>query len=334
MIKTPNFYFQEILKYIRIKDWWYHILPPIFLFYNIGLLELDTISLPIKTIYLDYFFFFSLSIFTASFGFFVNEWTDIEDDFVANKKNALRNLSSLKKIIILFCIIIGILGSIYNINWKYPLLLIYCVQILLFILYSISPFRLKRNKYLSIAFDALYSGTLFYVMAICFHNKHTDFKFIILLFSWAFIKGVRNIILHLINDKTHDNLINFDTIATSNDVIKIEKDLTIFLLPTEIILFFILLFYMPFNIFFISLFFFFITYLFNRKNYIIPFLIKRKVKINTHILREINLFYEAVLPITSMFFLVIKDIRMIFIFILTFILFPKTLNWLKHLVKR
>lgn len=312
----------KLFTYIRLKDWWSFIIPPIISFYYLQLLTKDTKLLSFYNISFDFINFILLSIFVAAFGFFLNEWSDINDDKIAGKKNVLYNLSKKKiKFYFIFIVLVNILAILF-IDWNPFTILLLTTQYLLFITYSVYPFRLKRNKYATLIIDALYSGTLFYILAFTIKSKIIEINFlqVTLIFIWGFIKGIRNIIHHLIQDEKHDKKLQIKTIATTTNYKNLLHFATYFLIPFEVLIFTFFLYTVPYNYFFLVSYLLFFLYVLNRKKHIIPFLLKRNQEIKTNKFTDINLYYEILLPLLSLFLLSVRDNRFIIIFLLGFII--------------
>jgi 4-hydroxybenzoate polyprenyltransferase len=325
--------FQNILQYIRLKDWWNFIIPPVISFYCIGLLTTTTSLLPFIDIAFRFVTFLMLTILVAAFGFFLNEWSDIGDDVKAGKKNALRNLDTTTIILLFSLISAGIMMISILIHWHHHMLILLIIQLLLFILYSVHPFRLKRKKYIAILLDAVYSGTLFYIIAVIMGGSSTTNLFppVPILFFWGLCRGVRNIMHHLMQDREHDLSLQINTIANAHPVPQLRKNVLFIVLPLEISSYFLLLVYSPYNHFFGLSFLLFLVYLSFRKNYIIPFVLKRKTPILVDFITDINLYYELLMPLVAFSLLVYKDHRLILLFALYLSLFPQVFRWIRNL---
>lgn len=318
---------RKILLYIRIKDWWSFIIPPVLSFYFAGLLCKKTKDSNLSDILSTFIIFFLLTCFTAAFGFFLNEWTDIKDDKIAGKENVLYTLSKNKIRLICFVILAGIILSSLFISWNIYTLILLHFQLILFILYSVYPFRLKRKKYPAIIIDALYSGTVFYLMAFLIATgsgvNRSNIFLLTMLFFWAVLRGIRNIIHHLIQDKTHDEKLNLKTIATTNNELTLKKHVQYFLFPVELLSYILFLYLLPYSVVLICSFLVFLLYTANREKYIIPFLWKRKAPIETNFMTEINMFYEIILPFLFLSILTYNDSRIIILFFISLIFFTQ-----------
>lgn len=299
---------KSFLSFFRINDWWSHIIPPIVSFCLLGI-YVGNISFD-KAI-INFILFYLLSIFTAAFGFFIGEWSDINDDEKANKKNTLVNITSTYKTTILITLLLFILLILYQLKLNTFLMGLVFMQYLCFCFYSLPPFRLKKNRFLALILDATYSGTLFYFIGFGVFNSsaHLSFLFII----WSFLKGLRNIISHLMMDKEHDTIIKVKTIANTIEINKIIR-YSYFLLIFEILTFMggLIVFKLWSILFSYSL---FIVYWQYRDKYIIPYLYKRKKPIVRNRFIDFNYYYEFFFPLVIFILIIINlDEKYLFAF--------------------
>lgn len=325
---------QSYFKSIRIKDWWNYILPPVVGFYGWGLYQS---GLPFADSVFLSLGFLLLTISVASFGFYLNEWTDISDDTAAGKPNAVSALPVSARWLVLLVILLQMgLGFYISISNLHATLL-FSAQIICFIVYSCPPFRLKKNLYAAPLLDALYSGTIFYLLAINI-NYPTFFGLmaaqkvqLIFLLVWALLRGFRNIIQHFLFDAKYDAVIHQKTIGTRYDRSSVSKFLYRFILPSEILSF---LGFCSINgnnyTFLLGIsYIVFILYWFKRKTYIIPFMLRRQEPSMDDELYDINIFYEVVLPVYIFGLLALQiDISYLFYCVLLVLLFPIIRVWI------
>lgn len=312
----------KLLSIIRFHDWWNYIIPPVLLFYGLGLLLIDTSKLKIINIFVDYLYFLALTTCTAAIGFYINEWTDIRDDKIAKKNNHTEGTTLFQRLIILILILLCIIYTSTKIHWSMFSFSLLIFQFSLFILYSVYPLRLKRFKYVAIILDALYSGTIFYIIAISIASANTvNIRLVLSIFLWGVCKGVRTFILHLIKDRTSDKLLDFDTIATTNSAVKLNKIILHILLPLELILHLSILLALPYALFFILIYLVFLIHIHFRALYYIPLILKRTKKIKVHFLMDFNILYDAAMPLGLMCVLIYKDYRLSVVCFISLLLF-------------
>ncbi len=232
-------------KYLRIKDWWSHILPPILLFFYIGIPEQ---GISINHLLFLYILNIVLSIITAIIGYFLNDQFDIKDDLVAGKPNFVSTLSTnfryLFSIFMVGCTILFFyICHLFCTKYECHILQIFFIlNIVLFILYSVPPIRLKSYPFSALFADALYSGTLYYIMAylINLKGKELDYMILICLFIFGLSKGIRNYLTHISLDEENDKKCNQNSLATIFGKSKIQYIANL-IFPFELILIFIIL---------------------------------------------------------------------------------------------
>jgi 4-hydroxybenzoate polyprenyltransferase len=158
----------------------------------------------------------------ASMGYFLNDFFDIEYDNKVGKKNFLANKPNvlLVSFFLLSCVLI-FTPWIYLPSNNFSYLLIF-VQILLYVVYSTPPIRLKERGIAGVIADALYGHAIPHVLA-----AHTfslaakiplDGALVVYLFTWQLISGIRNIVLHQKADAAFDQKSGTKTfVQTIND---------------------------------------------------------------------------------------------------------------------
>jgi|GEM_PF-960367 4-hydroxybenzoate polyprenyltransferase len=208
----------KFLDASRFKDWRYSFIPNIF--GNIYLwLFLFNIPVSIRAISL---LFCSLitSIGFAALGYFINEYFDKEDDSLAGKPNKLLLLKhSLQYWLLLIILAFAFTPWIFlpKDNFTYALML---SQLVLFLLYSAPPFRLKKNWLIATIIDALYayvfpfilSSYTYYLFSPEIPHVSASYLVWITYVIILFFVGVRNITIHNINDIFNDKKIGISTL--------------------------------------------------------------------------------------------------------------------------
>ncbi len=292
---------ENIFNIFRVKYWWSHVIPPILVFVYI-FSHLNNLTF-YSTLFL--FALFMLSIIgTASYGYLLNDISDIKDDNKASKTNYVSKLKNKIRFILLGSTII-----IAFIPWIWlPIGLenfsLFVFQIFLLTIYSIKPIRLKKHIYLGILIDALYSNIIFILLVILTINSLSDvliknhFLLIAGIFSWGLFKGIRNILLHQIDDYENDIRANNQTYVNKHNLQFAKK--TIYITTTiEIFSFFCVLFFISEHFLFIYLLFplFIISKLFLQSIF--------KIKYNfTKVFYDfLNNYYEEWMPIIILIYL-------------------------------
>ena len=201
-------------------------------------------------------------------------------------------------------------------------------------LYAAPPFRLKERPFIGILADALYAHALPCLLAaltfieiaeVSHHNKiHVmalvNAPFLISLTAWQFFLGLRNILLHQLEDMDNDIMSGTKTFATRYGKPVTDKCLLCFILQAEII---------SLGFFFICLtglsVIFPVAYLFFAVYQLIAKGIKR-LSIRSFCYNFLDDFYMDWLPLAALIALVLVDWRFVFLFLVHVCLFRNILR--------
>lgn len=202
----------KVFAAVRVRDWWHFILPPIIGFYFFGVVL--SASMPgLPGIINGMLYLMFLAIPVAAYGFFINEWTDIADDIRAGKQNYVVPLSVPQRAGILFAILVLIIAAQILLPLQSITRWLVFIQLCLLSIYSCKPFRLKRLPWAALTLDALYSGTVFFVLAVLMHGHLIYPEVIVLTLVAGLLKGARNIIYHFLQDEINDEASGQVTLA-------------------------------------------------------------------------------------------------------------------------
>jgi 1,4-dihydroxy-2-naphthoate octaprenyltransferase len=235
----------------RAEDWWMSKASSI-----MGLVYVYTLWFKIP--FLTFIPLSALSIVTisgfASFGYWMNDYFDQDKDRLAGKKNFLLGKpTSLKVILALIPILLIALPWIY-LPRNSAILALIAIELMLFLLYSCPPIRLKERGLVGIVVDAAYAHGVPAILAAATFALASTFEIPYplfgLIFLWQIICGIRNILIHQIEDKESDILTRTETYTTSIETatgIKTIKVLILIEATCAIVLFSLLtLTYYPF----------------------------------------------------------------------------------------
>lgn len=144
----------------------------------------------------------------ASFGYLTNDLFDIASDIKAGKKNSLAG-KPIAFVMILFGIALALIFTPWlflpSTNFSFFFI---AFQLLLFLAYSIPPLRLKERGLAGLITDALYAHAIPPILAAYTYSLAThsalDGIALLLLFSWQFTSGIRNIAMHQKEDAVAD----------------------------------------------------------------------------------------------------------------------------------
>jgi 4-hydroxybenzoate polyprenyltransferase len=230
----------RLFRLIRISDWWLNIVPR---YLGIIYILILCYRLPLYSGFKTLFLFFSVIIFTASFAYLLNEVTDLKDDLKAGKNNSTVQLKQATKLFyLLFFFILSFFPWLFlpvtKLNFS-----LFCLQFLLLTLYSLKPFRLKRFPIPGVILDAFYNNVviLFVIITtltiIADRSRQVNCWLMAVVFAWAFIKGLRGILLHQVSDRKPDLIANNRTLVTKFGPMKTVIWINRIILPLEIISF-------------------------------------------------------------------------------------------------
>jgi UbiA prenyltransferase family len=215
-------------KSSRINIWWNHmILPLTFWFYLLIFMN------GMKNWGQDLAFLFIGSVSIAFLGFLINDYFDRELDGKAGKTNFFDHKNKSRYWLFSVVVLVGFISwSQLNLNTSTVILL--AVEVLLFLLYSSPPFRIK-NKLWGLFFDSVYSRVI-PIMVILSLTQIWKEDFILPFGFLAFTIGLRNIINHQIDDQKSDLSVGNETMVVRWGKERSIKLIFRVLLPTEILL--------------------------------------------------------------------------------------------------
>jgi len=313
-----------LLKYIRISNWWNYIFPPILGVAYFSIL-LNQGELGEKWVAL--LLFFISFVFTASFGYFLNDICDIEIDKKASKQNFAQKLPVILRYLFLFFLLLfAVLPWLFfeNIHIaKY----FYILQIILLFAYSLPYIRLKSKIFAAVITDALYSSLLPAIIAFSlFTQGIIVFEivwFFLLCTTILFLRGLRNILIHQIIDAENDKKTGTKTFAIVYGEQNIYMTLSFFFLPIEIIMILFFCVFLALKIGFAWLIFpllvlFYAIKIFDAK--------AEKNKILK--IQIINDFYEDIFPVFILILLTFIDYYYLIILFAHVIVFRNKVAWL------
>jgi len=302
----------------RTNDWWNYVIPPILGFYFLGKLECKGYLVNPSQIIL----IFLLMVLIASFGYFLGEWTDISDDSTAGKKNTLENTSFYFRVLILILNAASIAWVSFLLRLNYMQMILVIIQIIGFVLYSVPPIRLKRNPYASALLESIYSGTIMYLLVLSV-NMNIKSGLVIMLACWGVIKGLRNFILHTIQDADNDRKAGVRTIGNSFEERKLLGLIRKVIVPLEVLFLssFFLLLSTPLNWLMLISYICVVAYSEWHRS-------KSETMSRFGLLININLFHELVLMILCMVILAFYNPNWIFLIIIVLLVFNTYIKWI------
>ena len=229
--------FQKIKKTLRSNVWWNSKIPPLFaLGYMLILLKGATFVE--ASLALAYFMVWLIG--AAGFGNYLNDLADVEEDAQAGKENGAADHSSLKRGLIL-----GGMAALALLPWSIQLnvscLIFTGIHLLLFVLYSVRPIRLKERGLLGILADASYAHIVPVMVAVFAFGPQVHFErpelTLVALIIWGLAFGIRGIFIHQIADLDNDIVTGTKTFVVKTGPDKLVPVLKYALIPLEFISF-------------------------------------------------------------------------------------------------
>ncbi|MBV8782131.1 MAG: UbiA family prenyltransferase [Phycisphaerae bacterium] len=222
---------------VRWWSWWDHILPPVLWIALLGFLyEPRSLALGSAT-----FGWFCLSfVGIAGFGFLLNDIFDIEVDAQAGKSNAAASLRPPVRWALIACLLTaGIIPwlflprNVFNLSGL-------SVQVLLLVIYAAPPLRLKDRGFAGAMADALYGHVVpAWIAAFTFMSPSRIIHHWLLwsfAAAWLMAHGLRNILLHQLDDRHADRFGGASTFIAGHDPARIYRFISSYLSPAEVLL--------------------------------------------------------------------------------------------------
>lgn len=179
----------------------------------------------------------------AGFGYFLNDYTDQEEDQAAGKFNVMLSLPrwAIGGLLILF-LALAILPWIFYFPTTPLTLSLLGLEFALFILYSAPPFRFKERGWLGVLCDAGYAhavpgvlaGITFYELGD--HSFAEHWIYLLALGLWQGMVGIRNILLHMRGDLDKDSETGTQTLGVRLGRKRLQRILVFNAIPLELTL--------------------------------------------------------------------------------------------------
>lgn len=318
-------------SYVRANHWWGFKAAPILGFTYLYCHFFDFS-------YTDRSIIFALSALTiigiAGFGYVINDIYDLEVDKKAGKNNPFEGKSKLfiaTVILILaaFSLLPWTLLRHNKLTWTFLAL-----QLILYFLYAHPFFRLKEKSIWGPICDALYGHAFPIIIACLTYQQYLGSKipysswlFFTSLFFWQFFKGIRNILLHQLEDYENDVQSGLQTFTMQLGKNQTYKVILKFIQPVEVVS--LLIFLGAISQFTPWTYVYFGAFIFIN---IFAHGIFRNVEWNPNVYSQntyiyfVNNFYEAYLPYFFLFWCLSSEVYAIGILIAHIIFFPSTID--------
>ncbi len=309
----------------RFNNWWSVIIPQI-----LGWIYFCELSSEQSFLLADWqkvLLFLGGVLSISAFGYAFNDYCDVESDIASGKKNSLSGFSSPVKIAIaVFPLIVGIVCWTL-VHAGYVANTLYALQILALIFYSAPPIRLKQRALLGVLADAFYGHinpaffTIFTFINFSFAAQKIYIPILGVIFICTSIKGIRNILLHQMEDRKRDAKAGIPTFVVKYKAL-FSLQVINQLLPVEV--FFTVMLALLISIlhppFLLSILIFSGLTYFKFSGWKLGYLPKRQLKFK--FLYFINDYYEGWMPVFFLIIISAHQPALIFLLILHLLLFP------------
>ena len=202
---------------VRSGQWWDHKVPP--LVAAAALTVLPATDPGGRGLIRDLVLFIVAAIGVAAFGHVVNDLADIRTDELAGKPNQLAGLSGgTQTAIVVATLAAGLLPWIW-LPTSPAVWTLLAAEVMLLVVYSVRPIRLKDRSSAGVAADALYAYVVPVLLTIAVFTEVTGAErpsWLLLgaVTAWMSLMGLRGILWHQIGDLAHDRRAGVHTLAT------------------------------------------------------------------------------------------------------------------------
>lgn len=183
--------------------------------------------------------FFLSAALVAAFAYFVNDTGDVETDRISGKKNMAAGFGPVVRGMII--LVLGSSGmAVFWFTVQQPIaMLLLGMQLLLLLIYALRPFRFKNHPLLGPLFDAHYGHVVpvgIAIFAFLRLSSEQAVLYLPLLYGWLLCKGLRNILLHQLDDRKKDKAAGIQTFPNRYGPLAAIRFINRVLLPAELVL--------------------------------------------------------------------------------------------------
>lgn len=309
----------KIGKLIRWKEWKTSKLPLVFLFSYYILFVKRAFTFDIL---LTFFNFVGFMVFYASFGYMINDFSDIEIDKKAGKQKIIAQMKPIWVKMLLVCIaLIGFLMTIpFWDNFIIPIIVVIMYFFCAF--YSLPPLRFKEKGWFGLIVASITQRT-FPALLCSIIFGYFDWIIFLLLILYLII-GIRKIIVHQLKDYENDLKGKVQTYITSKRLLSGYQLLFKVIIPIEIglLVVILILFSIEIPMILVLIFIYLVT------SYFSGFRLTKECLMNSVLIEEsfMHSFYSFYLPIFFTFLL--SSLSPWFFLIVTF-----HLIWVYNIIK-
>lgn len=172
------------------------------------------------------------STFMALLGYLVNDYFDQEPDKLVGKNNFFAGRTESSVWFMPICAIAALVTWL-PLNPSAVTWMLLVAEISLLIIYSVPPIRLKQTI-AGAGVDAMYSRVLPMLVMVSF-SEQIEMMEVFALSVWLFIAGLRNILLHQVDDFHSDRIAGQKTLVGRIGVYRAGRLILLLLIPLETI---------------------------------------------------------------------------------------------------
>jgi len=322
---------------MRISNWWHYKAAPLMAFiYAKAFINGMT---PAELLPSSIIFFIAV-VGIASSGHFINDLADINEDGLSGKENFASKMTFNQKMFSSVLLLVLSVAPWFYLKVDVLIVSLLLLQYILYIIYSFKPFRLKNRHFWGVLADALYGHIVpaLVVLAVFSYygiNRNlfsllNPFSFILVI--WLLTKGMRNIMLHQIDDRKKDRHVRVNTFVVKFGSVFSLNLINRLILPLEFLSFVVLVFMASptFPIFYAFLIAFIVFTIIKFSLWKVFVLPPRQMRFK--FLFFLNDYYEDWLPLVMLFYLISVNHYFVFYLIAHLLFFPKTVvNFVKDI---
>ncbi|MGZ3754394.1 MAG: UbiA family prenyltransferase [Mucilaginibacter sp.] len=208
----------KLLNFTRYSEWWeYKLVPLVSLGYAAIYLSANTFNAAVIHLLLILLAVISGAIYVSV----INDLTDIKEDAIAGKSNRMADKPVWFRILILGICIVAALFFGYALYPDAVSIFLYAMSYIVFTLYSVPPFRLKKRSLWGVICDgsgAHFFPALLVTYSLCtFTHAIMNWEWFAAVSMWALMYGLRGILWHQFYDRDNDLASSTTTFATRID---------------------------------------------------------------------------------------------------------------------
>lgn len=306
----------SIKKQLKAYKWWHYKIPPL-LGMAYYLMAVSHLSIPLSLGLPTIGMFLVALVGLAGFGHVVNDLFDIKPDKIVGKYNAMEGLTTAQRLLALFLLLVASWAPWLYLPTNGLTLALVSLELLLFLLYSAPPIRLKERGILGILADALYGYTVPFLFTWTTFNQlglNQPITWLMLcLCLWSLCAGVRGILHSQVRDVENDVRTGVSTFVTQHGIDKTLWIISRVVIPAEMVLFIVFAGLLSFEVsFFLIGFGIYVSW----KYFNIKYMWRETFNSIQHLTTQqlirysdvfLNEFYEKWLPLFMLAALIIKE---------------------------